>query len=196
MKQVYPISIEGGMSRTGSYILMLEEPESGRRIPIVIGEHEANSILIAKGMVPTMRPTTHRLAVSIMEQYGISVTGASIDRMADGIFYATIHTTDGFNSKDIDSRTTDAVTIALLCGAPITVADSVLDECSTPASPSKPVAEVVTVESLERELRRWLDLVLGVRPRFKEFVLGNPILLCIPTLVMCRAGGRGCASSV
>ena len=67
MKQVYPISIEGGMSRTGSYILMLEEPESGRRIPIVIGEHEANSILIAKGMVPTMRPTTHRLAVSIME---------------------------------------------------------------------------------------------------------------------------------
>ena len=134
MKQVYPISIEGGMSRTGSYILMLEEPESGRRIPIVIGEHEANSILIAKGMVPTMRPTTHRLAVSIMEQYGISVTGASIDRMADGITYA--------------------VTIALLCGAPITVADSVLDECSTPASPSKPVAEVVTVESLERELRR------------------------------------------
>ena len=74
--------------------------------------------------------------------------------MADGIFYATIHTTDGFNSKDIDSRTTDAVTIALLCGAPITVADSVMDECSTPASPSKPVAEVVTVESLERELRR------------------------------------------
>ena len=154
MKQVYPISIEGGMSRTGSYILMLEEPESGRRIPIVIGEHEANGILIAKGMVPTMRPTTHRLAVSIMEQYGISVIGASIDRMADGIFYATIHTTDGFNNKDIDSRTTDAVTITLLCGAPITVADSVLEECGTPAAPSAPVAETVTVESLERELRR------------------------------------------
>lgn len=154
MKQVYPISIEGGMSRTGSYILMLEEPESRRRIPIVIGEHEAHGILIAKGMVPTTRPTTHRLAVSVMEQYGISVTGVSIDRMADGIFYATLHTTDGFNSKDTDSRTTDAITLALLCGAPITVADSVLEECSTPAAPSAPVAETVTLENLERELRR------------------------------------------
>ncbi len=145
------------MARTGSYILMLEEPESGRRIPIVIGEHEAQGILIAKGMVPTTRPTTHRLAVTIMGQYGITVTGASIDRMADGIFYATIHTTDGFNNKDIDSRTTDAVTIALLCGAPLTVADSVLEECGTPASAAKPVAEVVSVESLERELRRCED---------------------------------------
>ena len=124
------------MARTGSYILMLEEPESGRRIPIVIGEHEAQGILIAKGMVPTTRPTTHRLAVTIMGQYGI---------------------TDGFNNKDIDSRTTDAVTIALLCGAPLTVADSVLEECGTPASAAKPVAEVVSVESLERELRRCED---------------------------------------
>ena len=47
----------------------------------------------------------------------------------------------------------------------------------------------LVVSDAERELRRWLDLVLGVRPRFKEFVLGNPILLCIPTLVMCRWRG-------
>ena len=114
MKQVYPISIEGGPSRTGSYILMLEEPLSGRQIPIVIGEHEAHGILIAKGMVPTGRPMTHRLMSDLMASYGISLVSASIDRVADGIFYATIHTTDGFNNKDIDSRTTDAVTIALL----------------------------------------------------------------------------------
>ena len=65
MKQVYPISIEGGPSSTGSYILMLEEPESGRRIPIVIGEYEAHAILIAKGMVNTGRPMTHRLMVDL-----------------------------------------------------------------------------------------------------------------------------------
>ena len=47
----------------------------------------------------------------------------------------------------------------------------------------------LVVSDAERELRRWLDMVLGVRPRFKEFVLGNPILLSIPTLVMCRWRG-------
>ena len=154
MKQVYPISIEGGPSRTGSYILMLEEPESGRRIPIVIGEHEAHSILIAKGMVPTGRPMTHKLMVDMMDSYGISLSSASIDRVADGIFYATLHTTDGFNNKDIDSRTTDAVTLALLCGAPLYVAESVLEECGTAATPVQKVPEVQTIESLEQELLR------------------------------------------
>ena len=154
MKQVYPISIEGGPSRTGSYILMLEEPLSGRRIPIVIGEHEAHGILIAKGMVPTGRPMTHRLMADRMANYGISLVSATIDRVADGIFYATLHTTDGFNPKDIDSRTTDAVTLALLCNAPLFVADSVLDECGTAATPAQKVPETPTIESLERELLR------------------------------------------
>ena len=154
MKLVYPISIEGGPSSTGSYILMLEEPESGRRIPIVIGEHEAHAILIAKGMVPTGRPMTHRLMVNLMDNYGISLDSASIDRVADGIFYATLHTTDGFNPKDIDSRTTDAVTLTLLCNAPLYVADSVLDECGTAATPAQKMPEVPTIESLERELQR------------------------------------------
>ncbi len=154
MKLVYPISIEGGPSSTGSYILMLEEPESGRRIPIVIGEHEAHAILIAKGMVPTGRPMTHRLMVDLMDNYGITLDSASIDRVADGIFYATLHTTDGFNPKDIDSRTTDAVTLTLLCNAPLYVADSVLDECGTAATHAQKVPEEPTIESLERELER------------------------------------------
>ena len=141
MKQVYPISIEGGPSRTGSYILMLEEPLSGRRIPIVIGEHEAHGILIAKGMVPTGRPMTHRLMADLMANYGISLVSATIDRVADGIFYATLHTTD-------------AVTLALLCNAPLFVADSVLDECGTAATPAQKVPETPTIESLERELLR------------------------------------------
>lgn len=154
MKQVYPISIEGGPSRTGSYILMLEEPESSRRVPIVIGEHEAHGILIAKGMVPTTRPTTHKLMADIMGNYGLSLISASIDRMTDGVFYATLHTTDGFNNKDIDSRTTDAVTLALLLDAPLMIDERVLEECGTSAASAKPVAETVTIESLERELLR------------------------------------------
>ena len=154
MKQVYPISIEGGPSSTGSYILMLEEPESGRRIPIVIGEYEAHAILIAKGMVNTGRPMTHRLMVDLMDNYGISIESASIDRVVDGIFYATLHTTDGFNHKDIDSRTTDAVTLTLLCNAPLYVDDSVLDECDTASTPAQKMSEVPTLETLERELRR------------------------------------------
>ena len=94
------------------------------------------------------------LMMKVMEEYGLALKEVTIDRMSEGIFYATLHTTDGFNPKDIDSRTTDAVTLALLCDAPLYVADSVLDECGTAVTPAQKVPETPTIESLERELLR------------------------------------------
>lgn len=128
MKQVFPLSIQSGMSQSGSYILMLCEPASGLQIPIFIGAHEAEGILLAKESVQTRRPMTHELIVHMMQDYGLSIKEVTIDRVLEGIFYATIHTTDGFNDKKFDSRTSDAITLALHCDCPIMVADDVLEE--------------------------------------------------------------------
>ncbi len=128
MKQVFPLSIQSGMSQSGSYILMLCEPVSGLQIPIFIGAHEAEGILLAKETVKTRRPMTHELMAHIMNDYGLTIKEVTIDNVMEGIFYATIHMTDGFNEKHFDSRTSDAITLALHCDCPIMVADDVLEE--------------------------------------------------------------------
>lgn len=128
MKHVYPLSIQSGLSQSDSYILMLCEPNSGLQIPIFIGAHEAQGILLAKETVQTRRPMTHELMVHIINDYGLTVKEVTVDRMIEGIFYATVHMTDGFNEKKFDSRTSDAITLALLCDCPIMVSDDVLEE--------------------------------------------------------------------
>lgn len=151
MKQVYPITIQSGMSQSGSYILMLLEPESHRQIPIIIGAHEAQGILLAKETVRTRRPMTHELMANMMDAYGLKLTQVTIDRVLDGVFYATMHISDGFNSKQLDSRTTDAITLALLSNVPIMVDDNVLEETGVAAIEQ---TATPTLEALEAELQR------------------------------------------
>lgn len=152
MKPVVPYTIQSGMSQSGSYILMLLEPTSERQIPIIIGAHEAQGILLAKETVRTRRPMTHELMVRMMEDYGLRLIMVTIDRVLDGVFYATLHISDGFNEKAIDSRTTDAITLALLTDAPIMVDDNVLEETGV-AADNQP-SPTPTLEALEAELRR------------------------------------------
>lgn len=157
MKQVFPLTLQHGMSQSDSYILMLCEPASGIQIPIFIGAYEAQGILLAKESVKTRRPMTHELMVQIMKDYELSLKEVTIDRVSEGIFYATLHMTDGFNTKTFDSRTSDAITLALLCDCPIMAAEEVLEETgvkmdnptfsSTPDNPEEELAR------LEQELR-------------------------------------------
>lgn len=150
MKQVYPLTIQSGMSQSGSYVLMLGEPESCMQVPIFIGAHEAQGILLAKETVQTRRPMTHELMTGIMKEYGLTLQQVTIDRVEEGIFYATLHMSDGFNEKRFDSRTTDAITLALLCDCPIMMADSVIEETGMRVEDESPKVE--TIEELEQEL--------------------------------------------
>lgn len=144
------MAIEGGMSQSGSFVLMLCELDGDRQMPVVIGPAEAQAILLAKEAVETRRPLTHETMVRVMRQFGLTLKKVTVDRVVDGVFYATLHISDGFNTQQTDSRTTDAVTLALLAEAPIYVDDKVLDECSV-RMPSSEEHEP-TVEELEAAL--------------------------------------------
>ena len=152
MKQVYPHSIQSGLSQSGSYILLLDEPESRRRIPIFIGAYEAQSIVLAKELIQTRRPMTHELMQHVFDDFGLSVARVTIDRVEEGIFYATLYVTDGFNEKRFDSRTSDAITLALQNACPIMVDEHVLDETGMPIAPSGD--EPRSLADLEAELHR------------------------------------------
>lgn len=155
MKRVFPLTIQSGMSQSGSYILMLCEPESGVQVPIFIGAYEAQGILLAKESVKTRRPMTHELMMKVMEEYGLSLKEVSIDRVNEGIFYATLHMTDGFNTRTFDSRSSDAITLALLADCPIMMEESVIEETGVRMEgDSILVKGENTLEELEAELRR------------------------------------------
>ena len=158
MKRVFPLTIQSGMSQSGSYILMLCEPESGVQVPIFIGAYEAQGILLAKEEVKTRRPMTHELMMKVMEEYGLALKEVTIDRMSEGIFYATLHMTDGFNSRNFDSRATDAITLALLSDCPIMMAESVIEETGVQLegveSEKLKVKSENSIEELEEELKR------------------------------------------
>lgn len=159
MKQVYPVTIQSGMSQSGSYLLMLHEPEGSRQIPIVIGRSEAQSILLAQNPEESSkikRPMTHQLMVQMMNTYGLTVKMVTIDRVVEGVFYATLHVSDGFNEHQLDSRTTDAVTLALLTGAPIFADERVIEETGVKVENenTRTRNEKPNVEELEEELRR------------------------------------------
>ncbi len=152
MKRVFPLTIQSGMSQSNSYILMLCEPESGVQVPIFIGGAEAQSLLIAKETVKTRRPMTHELMVKVLNEYGLSLKEVTIDRVNEGIFYATLHMTDGFNDKHFDSRSSDAITLALLYDCPIMMAEEVIEETGVKMESAN--INTQSMEELEAELQK------------------------------------------
>ena len=153
-KEVTVRSVVGGMSGTGSFVLMLAETHGNREVPVVIGPHEAQGLLLAARGVETRRPTTHELMRSTLEAFGLHVTRVSIDKVSEGVFYATLRVSDGFNEVPVDSRATDAVTLAILSNAKIEMAEEVLEEAGVSNLQSTTKADPMGIGELEAQLRR------------------------------------------
>ncbi len=121
--------IQYSETQTGAYVLFLNEPLTNKKLPIVIGGLEAHSITIGleKDIIP-QRPLTHDLMKTMMETYGISLKKIIINKFDQGIFYALLITEKDGIEKAIDSRTSDAVAMAVRFDAPIYCESSILEE--------------------------------------------------------------------
>ena len=160
--QVYPLQISQSMSLSGGYVLVLHAPECNKQIPIIIGEAEAQAIVMAIEQKKARRPRTHHLLNNIMEEYMLVLKQVTIDRFEEGIFYSTLYISDGFSEKKIDSRTSDAIVLALLQQCEILIAQQVLDETSMepgalegnlPQNAAGREANAGLLEQLEEQLR-------------------------------------------
>ncbi len=121
--------IQYSETQTGAYVLFLSEPVTKKKLPIVIGGMEAHSITMGleKDIIP-QRPLTHDLMKSLMETYGINLRKVIINKFDQGIFYAMLITEKDGIEKAIDSRTSDAVAMAVRFNAPIYCETSILEE--------------------------------------------------------------------
>jgi bifunctional DNase/RNase len=122
------VDITPSSSSNGAYVMALTEIAGARSLAIVIGPAEAHSIVIVMEKMPITRPLTHDLFVSLAENFDIQVEEVFIYQMIDGIFYARIIVRGNGKTVEVDSRTSDAVAIAIRFGAPIFCAKEVMDE--------------------------------------------------------------------
>ncbi len=142
-------------TQTGAYALILSEEDGERKIPIIIGGFEAQSIAIAleQEIKPT-RPLTHDLFKSFAERFNIIVKQVIIHKLVDGVFYASLICERDKIEEIIDSRTSDAIALALRYNAPIFIYDSILKKAGFTAAisgSSKKLSEDNWIQNFDTE---------------------------------------------
>ncbi|XOD69206.1 MAG: bifunctional nuclease family protein [Flavobacteriales bacterium AspAUS03] len=145
--------ISHSQMQAGAYALLLEEESGQIKLPIIIGGLEARSIATAleKNTQPP-RPFTHDLFVNVSKSFHIQIKSVVIYKLADGIFssYIIFEGIDG--EKQIDSRTSDAIALAIRCEAPIYTTREIFDQAGIylenigPLEQEQPTTEVTTQE--------------------------------------------------
>ena len=106
-------------SQTGAYALILAEREGGRRLPIIIGGFEAQAIAIELEKIKTPRPLTHDLFKTFAKTFLIDLDEVIISKFSEGVFFATLVCRSGDTVHEIDSRTSDAIALAIRFQCPI-----------------------------------------------------------------------------
>lgn len=113
-------------SQSSAYALILGEVKGNRRLPIIVGGLEAQSIAVEVEKLKPARPLTHDLFKAFAENFGISVREVIINKFFEGIFYSLLICEKDGKIIEIDSRTSDAVAIALRFNSPIFTYESVM----------------------------------------------------------------------
>lgn len=173
------LGISYSQIQSGAYALILAQVNGPYRIPVVIGPAEAQSIALRMESITPPRPMTHDLFVSFAHAFGVKLEKVFIYKFEDGIFSSELTFTDGDRRIAIDSRTSDAIAIAMRTQAPIFTTRTILDETGfilenqddEPDTDSdettedtddygytkEPKIENYTIEQLEETLSRLID---------------------------------------
>lgn len=138
--------------QSGAYALILAEENGPRRIPIIVGTSEAQSIAIALERIVPPRPLTHDLFTTFSQAFGIVLQEVFIYKFEDGVFYSELLFDDGERQVKLDSRTSDAIAIALRIKCNIYTTEAIVRECGVV------LEEVGVAEETEDEDDYLLDL--------------------------------------
>jgi uncharacterized protein len=124
--QVDILGLSTSPASGGAYALILKEVNGNRRLPIIIGAFEAQSIALEMEGIKPPRPLTHDLMKNLLETLGADLEEIVISELKEGTFYARLN----FDSQEIDARPSDAIALAVRFGAPIYVSDAVMKEAA------------------------------------------------------------------
>ncbi len=125
------IALANSESHPGNFAIILEESEGNRRLPIIIGGSEAQAIAVALERIQPNRPLTHDLFKNMLIELGAEIEEVTISKLEEGVFHATItcKKEDG-EILEIDSRTSDAIALAVRFGCQIYTVEPVMEAAS------------------------------------------------------------------
>jgi bifunctional DNase/RNase len=115
-------------SSTQSYVVILQERDGERLLPIWIGQPEAESIVMQMHNIKRVRPLTHDLCKSLIVGMGGSLQRVQITRVEKNTYYAELHITRNGDVVKVDARPSDSIAIALRLGAPIFAEEELLSD--------------------------------------------------------------------
>jgi bifunctional DNase/RNase len=173
------VALSHSMAQTHSYVVVLGEVGGLRRLPIIIGGPEAQAIAVALEDMKPVRPLTHDLTKNLMNAFEIDLLEVVISDLQEGVFFAKLVCSSQHDTVEIDSRTSDAIAMAVRFGCPIYTYDEILDSAvnngdepaagtkkKLPAKGKEPVKEkpagsaelsAMSVEELENHLNEVLE---------------------------------------
>ncbi|MFN5913054.1 MAG: bifunctional nuclease domain-containing protein [Chitinophagaceae bacterium] len=164
------VALSHSITQTNSYAVVLGEVNGLRILPILIGGFEAQAIAVALEKMKPTRPLTHDLMKNFMLAFNIELHEVIISDLQEGIFYSKLLCSTELDTVEIDSRTSDALALAVRFGCPIYIYESIFDvagvenpekeleESSTPKATSKRNEDLKNMD-LE-ELNKLLNEVL------------------------------------
>ena len=144
-----------------SYAVLLKEEKSEKVLPILVGSFEAQSIALALEVVETPRPLTHDLICEMIKKIDAKLISVNISKLNDGVFYAKLKLKGlKFGIKQIDSRPSDAISIALRLNAQIYVSPEVIKEAGVnqeDISEESSITPKYSIEDLELKLKKAVE---------------------------------------
>jgi bifunctional DNase/RNase len=143
------VALSHSITQTHSYAVVLGEMNGLRRLPIVIGGFEAQAIAVALERMQPSRPLTHDLFASMMGTFDIELTEVIIYKLEEGIFFAKLVCSHNNDVVEIDSRTSDALALAVRTGCRIFTYENILDAAGLYLDPTEAAAELENKETQE-----------------------------------------------
>jgi bifunctional DNase/RNase len=140
------LGISYSQTQSGAYALVLIEEKGDRRIPIIIGGFEAQSIVIKLENLDPPRPLTHDLFKSFADVFNVAVIEVFIYKLEEGVFYSKLICSNGEKEYTIDSRTSDAVALSLRFDCPIFITEEILEKAGITVAPGGTASESISVE--------------------------------------------------
>ncbi len=120
------VGLSYSQTQSGAYALVLSEKDGSRRLPIIIGGFEAQSIAIELENMKPSRPLTHDLFKTFADAYNVKIKEIVIYNLVEGVFYSKIICSNGKEDIEIDARTSDSIAIGLRSGAPVFTYEHIL----------------------------------------------------------------------
>ena len=161
------VGITYSQIQAGAYALLLKQHDGDLRVPIVVGVPEAQAIAMRLEHVIPPRPLSHDLMVSMFHAFGISLDEVLIYKFSDGVFMSRLKLSTNEQDMELESRTSDAIALALRTNAPIYTTQEVLDKTGflikdgeqgkVAVKPKRELSDM-TVEELQKKLNRAVKL--------------------------------------